>query len=96
MMQDEERVEQLDKKIIDTRINVEPKGLAREKIDTSRMKNVEVVMYSDNKIEISFLEMAGYYAKMTYKLIKLIYPILPAIITIAFWIDGLKNKKEVN
>jgi hypothetical protein len=92
MMQDEERVEQLDKKIIDTRINVEPKGLARE---TLTMKCVEVTKFDDT-IEISFLEKASYYMQITWKLIKIIYPILPYLVTIWQWIESLKSKKRSN
>jgi hypothetical protein len=73
-----------------------PTGLAREKVDVLRMKTAEVVMYTDNKIEISFLEKASYYIQITWKLIKIIYPIMPYLITIWQWIESLKSNKRSN
>lgn len=85
-------VEELQKIPIDTRIDkiVEIKGLARE---VSYMKFVELKRF-DDKIEISFLEKAGYYLQLTWKIIKTIYPIIIPLIVIFGWIESLKQKKR--
>lgn len=90
-MTPEDYQDELDKKIIDTRLNPEIKGLACEN-EVLTMKFIEVKKFEE-KIEVSFLEKTSYYVQVTWKLIKIIYPIIIPVFVIFGWIDSLKTKK---
>jgi len=91
VVEEEPYVEELQKVIPKTELIV-MKGLAREN-ETITMKFVEIKKF-DESIEIGFLEKAGYYVQVTWKLIKIIYPIIIPLLVIFRWIESLKTKKE--
>lgn len=91
-MTPEDYQEELDKKIIDTRLNPEITGLARE-TEVLTMKFVEVKKFEE-KIEVSFLEKTSYYIQIAWKLIKITYPIILPLFTVIGWLQSLKTKKR--
>lgn len=101
MTQDENEkdyiLEELSLKQIDTRLaNLMPiatKFKNRIPIEVSRMKFIEIKKYEES-IEVGFLEKAGYYAQITYRIIKTLYPIIIPLFIVFGWIDKIKQTKR--
>jgi len=65
-------------------------------IEIKKLDYVELKKF-DEEIHISFFEKAVYYTAIVWKMLKIILPILPYLITIWNWYNKTKNKlKEQN
>jgi len=73
-----------------------PKPLNFPLPEIKKLDNIELKKF-DEEIHISFFEKAVYYTAIVWKMLKIILPILPYLITIWNWYNKTKNKlKEQN